>query len=72
MDELFDPDTCPEKYLPFLAATLNWKLLGTDAASWRNQLKHSPLLYKIKGTRKALMIAEKLIGYSVFMTDRVS
>lgn len=69
MDELFDPDTCPDKYLPFLAATVNWKLLGTDSVSWRNQIRHAPLLYKIKGTRKAITIAEKLVGYSVFMTE---
>jgi hypothetical protein len=69
MDELFNPDTCPEKYLPFLAAVVNWKLLGTDPASWRNQIRHAPLLYKIKGTRKGITIAEKLIGYSVYMTE---
>jgi phage tail P2-like protein len=69
MDELFNPDTCPEKYLPFLAAAVNWKLLGTDPVSWRNQIRHAPLLYKIKGTRKGITIAEKLIGYSVYMTE---
>ena len=69
MDELFDYDKCPEKYLPFLASIVNWKLLGTNSKSWRNQIKHAPLLYKIKGTRKSLTIAEKLIGYSVFMTE---
>lgn len=69
MDELFDPDLCPEKYLPFLAATINWKLIGTDSKSWRNQIRSAPLLYKIKGTRKSLTLAEKLIGYSVFMTE---
>lgn len=69
MDELFDPDKCPDKYLPFLAATIDWKLLGTDPQSWRNQIRHAPLLYKIRGTRKGITIAEKLVGYSVFMTE---
>lgn len=69
MDELFDIDACPDKYLTFLASILNWKLLGNDPASWRNQLKHAPLLYKIKGTKRAITIAEKLVGYSVFITE---
>jgi len=69
MDELFDVDSCPNKFLPFLASMVSWKLLGTDSTSWRNQIKHAPLLYKIKGTRKAITIAEKLVGYSVFMTE---
>ncbi len=69
MDELFDIDACPDKYLPFIASVLNWKLLGNDPAGWRNQLKHAPLLYKIKGTKRAITIAEKLVGYSVFITE---
>lgn len=69
MDELFDPDMCPDKYLPFLASMVGWKLLGKDVNSWRSQIRHAPLLYKIKGTRRSVTIAEKLIGYSVFMTE---
>ena len=69
MDELFDPDLCPEKYLKFLAGMLGWTLQGTDPASWREQLKAAPLLYKIRGTKKGLLLAEKLVGYSVFMSE---
>ena len=69
MDELFDPEKCPEAYLPFLAAMVNWKLVGSDVPSWRNQIRHAPLLYKIKGTKRSITIAEKLIGYSVFMSE---
>lgn len=69
LDDLFDPDTCPEKYLPFLASMLGWKLIGTDSESKRKQLRAAPLLYKIKGTRKGITLAEKLVGYSVFMTE---
>ena len=69
MDELFDPDLCPPAYLPFLAATINWKLVGSDPISWRNQIRNAPLLYKIKGTKRSITLAEKLIGYSVFMSE---
>ena len=69
MDELFDPDKCPQEYLAFLSSLVGWKLVGSDPDSWRQQIKHAPLLYKIKGTEKSIVIAEKLIGYSVFMTE---
>lgn len=69
MDELFDPDLCPTKYLKFLASMLGWELVGTDEKSWREQLKAAPLLYKIKGTQRGLTIAEKLVGYSVFISE---
>lgn len=69
MEELFDIDKCPEKYLPFLSSVVGWSLIGTDVFSWRQQLRSAPLLYKIRGTTKSITIAEKLIGYSVFMTE---
>lgn len=69
MDELFDIDRCPPAYLPFLAATINWTLVGTNTDSWRQQLHAAPLLWKIKGTRKGITLAEKLIGYSVFISE---
>jgi len=69
MDELFDIDRCPVAYLPFLASMVNWKLVGTDVVSWRNQIKTAPLLWKIKGTKKSITLAEKLIGYSVFISE---
>lgn len=65
MDDLFDPELCPVKYLPFLASILNWTLQGSDPDSWRVQLQAAPLLYKLKGTFKGLLLAEKLVGYSV-------
>ena len=69
MDELFDPDLCPEKYLKFLAGMVGWTLEGTDPVSWREQIKAAPLLYKIRGTKRGLLLAEKLVGYSVFMSE---
>ena len=69
MDELFDVEKCPDKYLPFLASTVNWTLIGTDSNSWRQQIKAAPLLYKIKGTKRSIVLAEKLIGYSVFISE---
>ena len=69
MDELFDPDLCPEKYLKFLASLIGWNLVGTDPISWREQIKTAPLLYKIKGTKAGLVLAEKLVGYSVFISE---
>jgi phage tail-like protein len=69
MDELFDPDLCPEKYLKFLSGMVGWKLIGSDVDSWREQIKAAPLLYKVRGTKRGLMLAEKLIGYSIFMSE---
>lgn len=69
LDELFDVDKCPARYLPFLASMVSWKLVGSNEASWRQQIKSAPLLYKIKGTKKGITIAEKLIGYSVFISE---
>jgi hypothetical protein len=69
MEELFDPDRCPEKYLKFLSGMIGWKLIGSDPASWREQIKAAPLLYKIRGTNRGILLAEKLIGYSVFMSE---
>ncbi|MCI4436171.1 MAG: hypothetical protein JHC33_05095 [Ignisphaera sp.] len=69
MEELFDPDRCPDKYLRFLAGMLGWTLIGKDPASWREQIKAAPLLYKFRGTKRGLLLAEKLVGYSVFMSE---
>ena len=69
MEELFDPDRCPEKYLKFLAGMVGWKLVGVDSASWREQIKAAPLLYKLRGTQRGVLLAEKLIGYSIFMSE---
>ena len=69
MDELFDPDLCPEKYLKFLAGMVGWTLQGADPVSWREQIKAAPLLYKLRGTKRGLLLAEKLVGYSVFMSE---
>ena len=69
MDELFDPDKCPEKYLQFLASMVSWKLIGSDSTAWREQIKAAPLLHKLRGTQRGLLLAEKLVGYSVFMSE---
>lgn len=69
MEELFDPDRCPDKYLRFLAGMLGWTLVGNDPMSWREQIKAAPLLYKFRGTKRGLLLAEKLVGYSVFMSE---
>lgn len=69
MDELFDPELCPKEYLAFLSSMIGWKLVGTDENSWRQQIKHAPLLYKIKGTQKSIVLAEKLIGFSVYISE---
>lgn len=69
MEELFDADRCPEKYLKFLSGIVGWKLVGNDPASWREQIKAAPLLYKVRGTKRGLLLAEKLVGYSIFMSE---
>lgn len=69
LDELFDPDLCPAPYLKFLASCVGWSLVGSDEKSWREQIKCAPLLYKVKGTKRGLALAERLVGYSVFMSE---
>lgn len=69
MDEIFDVDKCPKEYLKFLASVVGWELIGQDSDSWRNQIRSCPLLYKLRGNKRGLMLAEKLVGYSVFMSE---
>ena len=69
MDQLFDPDLCPAPYLKFLASMIGWTLIGNDEASWREQIKAAPLLYKVKGTKRGIALAERLVGYSIFISD---
>lgn len=69
MDEIFDVDRCPDEYLKFLASVLGWELIGQNPVSWRQQIRSCPLLYKLRGTKRGLMLAEKLVGYSVFMSE---
>lgn len=69
MDEIFDVDRCPNEYLKFLASILGWELIGQNPDSWRQQIRSCPLLYKLRGTKRGLMLAEKLVGYSVFMSE---
>jgi hypothetical protein len=62
--EMFDVDTCPEKYLPYLADLIGFKPKATDpVAVKRSQIKQAVAWYKAKGQPVAFDIILNAIGY---------
>ena len=57
MQDLFDIDRCPPKFLDHLASVIGWKFLGDDVSMWRGQLRQAVYTYKAKGTRQSLVDA---------------
>jgi uncharacterized phage protein gp47/JayE len=62
LSDLTDVDRCPEKYLPYLAAMTDCRLIGNDPRLWRRQIRNWPWLLKIKGTEKSLAVFLQSIG----------
>jgi len=64
---LYDIDRCPDEYLPRIADLIGWELLGADSNKWRGQLKNAMIVYKSKGTKKALKLTlESVFGDTSF------
>lgn len=64
---LYDIEKCPIELLPFIANLIGWNLLGHNPEKWRSQLRNATLIYKAKGTKKALQLAlDAAFGDEVF------
>jgi phage tail-like protein len=66
LESLYDIETCPEQYLPYLAQLIDWKLMGPDPVKWRHQLRSAVDIYKKKGTSIGLQYA-----MNALLTDNI-
>lgn len=57
LESLYDIDTCPDEYLPYLAQLINWELMGPDPVKWRHQIRSAVSIYKRKGTALSIQYA---------------
>lgn len=63
----YNIETCPEKFLPYMADLIGWELIGHNPDKWRSQLRNATAIYKAKGTKKALQIAvNTLFGDDIY------
>lgn len=63
---LLDPDTCPTEYLPYLAATIGYRLEADDPEILqRAQIKSAVAWYKEKGMISAFELLFITLGYTV-------
>lgn len=51
---LYDINRCPDEFLPVLAYTIGWDLIGNNPKKWRHQLKNAVEIYKSVGTKRSL------------------
>ncbi len=62
--DLFDADTCPVRYLPYMAYTIGVRLRGDyDEVSQREQIKAAIRWYKEKGRPFSFEILSKSMGF---------
>ncbi len=54
LEVLNDVTRCPDRFLPYLANLLGWRLLGSEPQKWRLQLINAVSIYKMVGTKKGL------------------
>lgn len=78
---IFDPDLCPEKYLPYLAKLINYPLntRGMDSTvpslreaavlRARRQLRQAVEVYKRKGLKEAFQILFYGLGYYIELVE---
>lgn len=67
LGDLIDIDECPPQFLDYLAAMVGWKLIGTDATEWRQQLRNATQAYRMKGTASGLdAVVEYIFDRNVF------
>lgn len=64
--DFFDPDTCPEEYLDYLAATIAFRLESGDPVTLkRAQLRSAVRWYKEKGKINSFELLFRALGYDV-------
>jgi len=67
LESLYEIDSCPDEYLPYLSQLIGWELIGNDPDRWRSQIRNAVRIYKSKGTAKATQLAlDTLFGDSGF------
>lgn len=66
---LVDVNTCPDEYLPYLAALTNCPLIGNDQKLWRQQIKAWPEVLRMKGTERGIIALLENIGMSRIKVD---
>lgn len=67
LESLYQIDSCPSEYLPYLSDLIGWELIGTDPNRWRSQLRNAIRIYKTKGTTFSTKLAvDSLFGDSGF------
>ena len=62
---LIDPDRCPKEFLPYLAKTLGWELIGNEEESWRLQVRYAQQILKAGGRAEAIMLLLRSFGLRV-------
>lgn len=64
--DLFDPDTCPTQYLPYLADMVGVKIDNRDREeTWRAQIRTAVAWYKEKGKMNSFTILFRTMGMNV-------
>jgi hypothetical protein len=66
---LIDVNTCPEDYLPYLAAMINCPLIGNDPRKWRVQIKAWPEILRTKGTEASVVTLLEKVGLTQVHVD---
>ena len=66
---LIDVNTCPEDYLPYLAAMINCPLIGNDPRKWRGQIKAWPTILRMKGTEASVVTLLEKVGLTQVHVD---
>ena len=57
IDSLYNLQDCPDKYLPYVADLIGWRLFGSNPERWRLQLRNAVEVYKRVGTKKSIQFA---------------
>ena len=67
LESLYEIDSCPSEYLPYLSQLIGWDLIGSDPSRWRSQIRNALRIYKAKGTVLSTQLAiDTLFGDSGF------
>lgn len=73
LQSLYDIDSCPDEFLPYIAQLIDWQLLGPDPVKWRHQLRTAVDIYKKKGTTQSIQYAMNALikGVSLDVSSNV-
>ena len=67
LQDLYDIENVPDKFLPYIADLIGWKFIGSDPNKWRNQLRRAVQVYKNTGTKKSVQLGlNTLFGDDIY------